>query len=68
VKTEGNEREPNYWANYIKQSRSRETDSRSESQEIILVLWNLEVHYRVENSQLVGSILYPVHILTHTIY
>jgi hypothetical protein len=57
--------------NYMEQSPSWEACSQSASQEILRLLWNPEVHYRVHNSPPLDPILsqtLPVNTHTHTVF
>jgi hypothetical protein len=47
--------------NFIENSTSWEANSNSSSQEIPLLLWNLNVHYHVQKSPLLVSILSQIH-------
>jgi hypothetical protein len=53
---------------YMKQSHSSEANSRSPNQEIVIILWNPNDHYRVYNSPPlvpVPSQMNPVHTFSH---
>jgi len=40
----------NSLSNFMEQGPSREADGSSASQEILCILWNRQVHYRIQNS------------------